>query len=82
MKLIDVIEAPTPKVFAPFTLSIQIESEPEARLLWHVFNHFNLKQVVQGEEDWYSLDQYSPDLAPRLCSAEIREAIEDRISII
>ena len=40
------IESTPSKQFKPFRLTLEIESEEEARLLWHVFNNASLRACV------------------------------------
>lgn len=48
-----------PKKFKPFTVSLEVETIEEARLLFHVFNHGNLKQLIDSDEFYNDDMEYS-----------------------
>jgi hypothetical protein len=45
--------------FNPFEITLVIESEKEAKLLFHVFNHPSLKKALFSNPNYASGDAYS-----------------------
>lgn len=44
------LQEESPKKFVPFELTLLVETEAEARLLYHVFNRGNLKDAIFVED--------------------------------
>lgn len=48
--------------FKPFELTLEVESIQEARLLFHVFNHEKLKEIIFSDTE-YAGGGYSNDVS-------------------
>jgi len=79
MKLINTNQE-EPK-FKPFQLTLEIESEDEARLLWHVFNRCNLRKIIfENYGSKYTLPDLT-EFASTSTGFMIREYIESKVQI-
>jgi len=78
MKLLN--EANQEKKFEPFDLSIRVETEDEARLLWHVFNRLNLTEAIFGET-YGAEDEYIKPKIDDITSDEICDFISEKVRI-
>ena len=66
--------------FAPFDITLRIETEGEARALYHVLNNSSLDKVIKGEVTYYSLCGYNKDIGTLDCR-EAREFIKSRVDV-
>jgi len=69
----------TTEGFKPFNLTMRIETEKEARLLWHVFNRQALLRAIN--DDTYSLEIYNKNIAQDLTDNDIRSFIAENVDI-
>ena len=73
------IESTPSKQFKPFRLTLEIESEEEARLLWHVFNRGNLKDAIFYN---YTCRTYNMNIVNQFsCREDICNAISKEVTI-
>jgi hypothetical protein len=49
--------------FKPFRITLEITSEEEAHLLWHVFNHGDLRRMFMEYRGGYDLPGYKKGVA-------------------
>lgn len=61
------------KAFIPFEITLSIEDLEEARLLFHVFNHSNIKETMI--KNGYSFSMYDKDISDNFlhCAVEPNE---------
>lgn len=67
-------------IFEPFEITLKIESEEEARTLYHVLNHTRIDGVIRGEDTFYPMNGYSDDLG-NLCCEEARVFIKTKVRV-
>ena len=73
-------KANTP-VFLPFDFTITVETIEEARLLYHVFNRADLKQILQNPPcPGYSFKSYHSGIASQFYSGygQLKKEIEQQ----
>ena len=51
-------EVTTPE-FKPFKLELMVNSIEDARLLFHIFNNGILSDVINGENSWYDMKEFT-----------------------
>jgi hypothetical protein len=68
------------KEFKPFAINLLIETEGEARLLWHVFNRLNLKEAI-FHSGYDTVRRYIQEMDEEFDCEKIRELINDKIII-
>lgn len=54
------------KVFVPFSFTVTVETEAEARLWYHISNHVRLAERILSDPAYNKDGLYSEDVAPNL----------------
>lgn len=83
MKLIENQKHNTKFEFKPFDITLRIETEEEARLLWHIFNRCDLAEdtFLGPNVRGYFIDSYVLEMADEISGQDVRDFIESRARI-
>lgn len=67
--------------FTPFRVTLELESETEARLLWHIMNRSNLRDLVFLNN--YGMSKYIMDMDGEFSGSDgkLRNLIEQHVPI-
>jgi hypothetical protein len=75
-----ILKKPEKKEFEPFELNLFVETEQEARLLFHVFNRLDLKEAIFSEL-YAEPNQYNDDMLNSLIRSDIKDYIRSKVRI-